>query len=155
MFIYWRISAAIVLVLLALAVVSAQRMGPALLGDATTAAASGGWAGYNKGYDGQRFAALDQINTTNVSQLKPLCELTMGEGGTFQTGPVVIGNTMFLTTARSTVSMNATTCAVNWRQVDARELSAWRRRDVDVVRARPKGGGAVCPGREPGAALRS
>jgi len=120
MFIHWRISAAIVLVL-ALAVVSAQRMGPAHRGDSTTAGASSGWAGYNKGYDGQRFAALDQINTTNASQLKPLCELIMGEGGAFQTGPVVIGDTMFLTTPRTTVSMNATTCAVNWRQVDPSE----------------------------------
>ena len=28
---------------------------------------------------------------------------------------------MFLTTARTTVSMDATTCAVHWRQVDASE----------------------------------
>jgi len=120
MFIHWRISAAIVLVLLALAAVSA-RVGPAHRGDSTTAAANVGWAGYNNGYDGQRFAAFDQINTTNASRLRLVCELIMGEGGTFQTGPVVIGDTMFLTTARTTVSMNATTCAVNWRQIDASE----------------------------------
>jgi alcohol dehydrogenase (cytochrome c) len=122
MFTYLRISGALVLSLLAPAAVSAQSMTygkPARGGDSTTASASVGWAGYNKGYDGQRFAALDQINTSNVSQLKPLCELIMGEGGTFQTGPVVIGDTMFLTTAHTTVSMDATTCAVNWRQVDA------------------------------------
>src|SRR5258705_6423627 len=80
-----------------------------------------GWAGYNKGYDGQRFAALNEINTKNASRLKPLCELTLGEGGAFQTGPVVSGDTMFLTTARATISMNATTCAVNWRHVDSSE----------------------------------
>jgi glucose dehydrogenase len=27
------------------------------------------WPGYNNTYDGQRFAALNQINTGNVSQL--------------------------------------------------------------------------------------
>src|SRR5258705_7503557 len=80
-----------------------------------------GWAGYNKGYDGQRFAALNEINTKNASRLKPLCELTLGEGGAFQTGPVVSGDTMFLTTARATILMNATTCPVNWRHVDSSE----------------------------------
>lgn len=51
MVIYWRISAAIVLVL-AFAAVSARRMtpgGPAHRGDAKTASASVGWAGYNNG----------------------------------------------------------------------------------------------------------
>lgn len=124
MFTHARIRAIVILSLIVLAAVTAQRMlpgEPSNGGTSTTAAASVGWAGYNKGYDGQRFAALDQINTTNVSRLKPLCELTMGEEGAFQTGPVVIGDTMFLTTARTTVSMDATTCAVHWRQVDASE----------------------------------
>src|SRR6476620_11724888 len=78
-----------------------------------------GWPGYSNTYDGQRFAAFDQINTSNVSQLKTLCELKLGEEGPFQTGPVIIDDTMFLTTAHTTVAMNATTCAVHWRHVDA------------------------------------
>jgi len=60
-----------------------------------------GWL--QQGYDGQRFAALDQINTTNASQLKPLCELIMEKGARFRPGPVVIGDTMFLTTPRHAV----------------------------------------------------
>jgi alcohol dehydrogenase (cytochrome c) len=77
------------------------------------------WPGYNNQPDGQRFAALDQIDTTNVAKLKPVCELRLGEEGAFQTGPVVIGDTMYLTTAHTTVAMNAATCSVLWRQVDA------------------------------------
>lgn len=62
--------------------------------DARSASENVGWAGYNNGYHGQRFAALDQINTRNVAQLKSVCELKLGEEGPFQTGPVVIGDTM-------------------------------------------------------------
>jgi alcohol dehydrogenase (cytochrome c) len=87
--------------------------------DARSASENVGWVGYNNGYHGQRFAALDQINTRNVAQLKSVCELKLGEEGPFQTGPVVIGDTMFLTTAHTTVAMNATTCAVKWRHVDS------------------------------------
>ncbi|MFL5541854.1 MAG: PQQ-binding-like beta-propeller repeat protein, partial [Longimicrobiaceae bacterium] len=78
-----------------------------------------GWLGYNNTHDGRRFSPLDQINTRNVSQLKPVCELRMGEEGPFQTGPIVVGDTMFLATSHTTVAMNATTCAVFWRHVDA------------------------------------
>jgi alcohol dehydrogenase (cytochrome c) len=54
-----------------------------------------------------------------VTQLKPVCELSVGEEGGFQTGPVVIGDTMFLTTAHTTVAMNAQTCALIWRTLDS------------------------------------
>jgi alcohol dehydrogenase (cytochrome c) len=77
------------------------------------------WPAYNNTYDGQRFSTLGQINTQNVSNLKQVCELRLGEEGPFQTGPVVVGGTMFLTTAHTTVAMDATTCAVRWRHVDA------------------------------------
>jgi len=83
------------------------------------AAENVGWPGYSNTHDGQRFARLDQINTSNVEQLKTVCELKLGEEGPFQTGPVVIGDTMFLTTAHTTVAMDSTTCAVHWRHVDA------------------------------------
>jgi alcohol dehydrogenase (cytochrome c) len=81
------------------------------------------WPGYNNGHDGQRFAALDQINTSNVSQLKRVCELQLGEEGPFHNGPVVIGDRMFITTAHTTVAINATNCFVYWRHVDARSGS--------------------------------
>jgi alcohol dehydrogenase (cytochrome c) len=76
------------------------------------------WPAYNNTADGQRYSPLDQINTKNVSQLKRVCELQLGEEGPFQTGPVVVGDRMFLTTAHTTVALNATNCFVHWRHAD-------------------------------------
>ena len=76
------------------------------------------WPSYNRTLDGQRYSPLTQITTRNVTQLKPVCELVVGEEGGFQTGPVVVGDTMFLTTAHSTVAMNAANCALLWRKID-------------------------------------
>lgn len=80
--------------------------------------ANDSWPSYNRTLDGQRFSPLNEITASNVSRLKPLCEFGMGEEGGFQTGPVVIGDTMFLTTAHTTVAMNATTCGPIWRSID-------------------------------------
>src|SRR5919199_1719669 len=78
-----------------------------------------GWPSYNNSYDGQRYTALSQIDTRNVSRLKPVCELKLGEEGPFQTGPLVIGETMFLTTAHTTAAISATTCFLRWRHIDS------------------------------------
>lgn len=43
----------------------------------------------------------------------------MGEEGGFQAGPVVIGDTMFVTTAHTTVALNAGTCGLIWRHIDS------------------------------------
>jgi glucose dehydrogenase len=65
-----------------------------------------GWPSHNNSYDGQRYAALSQIDTRNVSRLEPVCELKLGEQGPFQTGPLVVGETMFLTAVHTTVVMS-------------------------------------------------
>ena len=49
------------------------------------------WPSYNRTLDGQRYSPLAQVTTANVAALKPVCEMTMGEEGGFQTGPVVAG----------------------------------------------------------------
>lgn len=81
------------------------------------AAAAADWPMYNNGYDSQRYSPLDQIDTTNVGRLQRICDLTLGESSPFQTGPLVIGNVMVLTTSHTTVAMDATTCSVLWRNV--------------------------------------
>jgi alcohol dehydrogenase (cytochrome c) len=91
-----------------------------LLSGAAPRGADVGWGGYNNDLQGRRWSPLDQVNVGNVARLKPVCELKMGERGPFQTGPVVVGDTMFLTTAHTTVAMDATTCAVRWRHLDSR-----------------------------------
>ncbi len=76
------------------------------------------WPSYNRTLDGQRFSPLNQVTTSNAAQLAPVCEFGMGEEGGFQTGPVVVGDTMFLTTAHTTVAINAANCALIWRAID-------------------------------------
>lgn len=76
------------------------------------------WPSYNRTLDGQRFSPLAQITPANVTRLRTVCEFSVGEEGGFQAGPVVIGDTMFVTTAHTTVALNARNCALIWRNVD-------------------------------------
>ena len=77
-----------------------------------------GWAMYNMGYDGVRSSPLADITVKNVATLRPVCRVKLGEEGTLQAGPVVVGETLFVTTAHSTAALNATTCQPIWRFVD-------------------------------------
>ncbi|MFL5561852.1 MAG: pyrroloquinoline quinone-dependent dehydrogenase [Gemmatimonadaceae bacterium] len=76
------------------------------------------WHSYNRGYDGQRYADIDQITPANVGTLAPVCQVKLGEEGPFQAGPLVLGDTLIITTARTTAALNATNCAQIWRHVD-------------------------------------
>jgi alcohol dehydrogenase (cytochrome c) len=102
-----------------LAVAACDRTSERLAAGSVNGRGGADWRSYNGSLDGQRYAALDQIDRSNVAQLRPICELRLGEEGPFQTGPVVVGDTMFLTTAHTTVAMHAATCAVFWRHVDS------------------------------------
>ena len=85
---------------------------------ASTETGNVGWAMYNMSYDGVRSSPLAEINVGNVQSLRPVCRVKLGEEGSFHTGPVVVGDTMFVTTAHSTVALDATTCKLIWRFVD-------------------------------------
>ena len=50
-----------------------------------------GWAMYNMGYDGVRSSPLADITEKNVATLRPVCRVKLGEEGTLQAGPVVVG----------------------------------------------------------------
>ena len=95
-----------------------QQTQPSSVPPSVTVAADESWRSYNRTLDGQRYSPLTQITPQNVTQLKPVCELTVGEEGGFQTGPIVVGDTMYLTTAHTTVAMNAASCALIWRRID-------------------------------------
>lgn len=75
------------------------------------------WRTYNNRYDGQRYSPLAQINKRNVGNLKPVCEAQLGDDGTFQSGPVVIGKYMYVTTAHTVVSMDAANCRIAWQYI--------------------------------------
>src|SRR5574337_800501 len=79
---------------------------------AAPARADTGWPEYNNGYNSQRYSPLTEINTHNVADLKPLCEVKLGEEGAFESGPIVVGDVLYVTTAHTTAAMNAADCQV-------------------------------------------
>jgi PQQ-dependent dehydrogenase (methanol/ethanol family) len=76
--------------------------------------ATDSWLMYNKGYRGERYSNLDQINTTNAGNLKPVCMFQLGELGTFSTGPVMYEGILYVTTHLGTYALDATTCRKLW-----------------------------------------
>lgn len=83
----------------------------------TSQAADGDWPTHNYGHDGQRFSPLSEINKDNVGTLKRACIADLGDNGSYQPGPVVIDGVLYVSTAHTTVAINAKTCAPLWRQV--------------------------------------
>ena len=84
-----------------------------------SATATPGWPSYNMGYDSQRYSKLTQITPDNVGGLRPVCETQVGEMGPLQSGLLVIGRRIYLTTPRTTLAIDAVTCEVLWRHVHA------------------------------------
>ena len=85
---------------------------------ATTLAADGpqtDWPSYNRTLTSERYASLDQINRANVSKLKQLCVYDLRIDSSFQTGPIVIGRTMYATTDKEILAIDAATCQLKWR----------------------------------------
>jgi alcohol dehydrogenase (cytochrome c) len=89
-----------------------------LLSPAPSAYAAGtndtGWAMYNGGYDATRYSPLAQINTKNVGSLREVARFKIPETLSFQCNPVVVGDTMFITTQKSTYAIDARTGKQRW-----------------------------------------
>lgn len=75
------------------------------------------WEGYNKTLDGQRYSLLDQINASNAANLMEVCRVQVAARGSFQSGPVVVGDKLFITTPTDTLAIDPVTCRVIWRNV--------------------------------------
>jgi alcohol dehydrogenase (cytochrome c) len=73
------------------------------------------WPSYNGDPDGDRYSGLRQINRKNADSLRVMCELSLADGDSFETGPVVVGNHLFLTTNNSTFAVDARNCRMIWR----------------------------------------
>lgn len=73
------------------------------------------WPTYNRTLTSERYAPLDQINRKNVSKLKQICEFDFNVDTNFQTGPIVIGSTLYATTDKEILAMDARTCQQKWR----------------------------------------
>jgi alcohol dehydrogenase (cytochrome c) len=78
--------------------------------------AANGWPMYNGTYSADRYSPLDQITRDNVSTLKETGRYQLPETTSFQSGPLVIGDSLFVTTATSTYALNAATGKLLWSQ---------------------------------------
>ena len=73
------------------------------------------WEGYNKSLEGQRYSLLDQINASNAASLIEVCRVPVAARGSLQSGLVVIGDTMFVTTPTDTFALDPVTCRIKWQ----------------------------------------
>jgi PQQ-dependent dehydrogenase (methanol/ethanol family) len=69
---------------------------------------AGTWPTYDGSYSGNRFSALNQINTTNVDRLAPKWMFTLrGAPGTLEVTPVVVDGLMYVTTVNEAYALDA------------------------------------------------
>jgi alcohol dehydrogenase (cytochrome c) len=73
------------------------------------------WITINKDYSSQRYVDSDQITPSNVGQVKEVCELQLNEPAWFNSGLLMVGRTIYVTTMRSTYALDATSCELRWR----------------------------------------
>lgn len=81
---------------------------------ATSTPANTEWPGFNGGYDATRFSPLAQIHTKNVGKLQEVARFQIPETLSFQCGPVVIGDTIYITTVKSTYAIDARSGKARW-----------------------------------------
>ena len=93
----------------------------------STTIAEGDWPGYNRTLTSERFSPLNQISTENVANLKQVCAFDLGEGGNFQSGIIVVNNTLYITTDANTFAIDPATCL--------RLIAIRRRWQLPVARA--------------------
>jgi alcohol dehydrogenase (cytochrome c) len=86
---------------------------------AGTAAAQGNsntdWPSYNRTLLSDRFAPQDEINRANVAKLHPICTYDLGLQTEFETGPIVIGETLYGTSETDIFAIDGNTCQEKWR----------------------------------------
>jgi len=74
------------------------------------------WPLYGRAYDNQRFSPLDQINTTNIHNLKLAWRYKTGKVGSFQTSPIVVDGIMYITTPfNDVIALDAYSGKKIWR----------------------------------------
>jgi alcohol dehydrogenase (cytochrome c) len=79
--------------------------------------APGDWPTFNRTLAGDRFSPLTEIDRSNVARLHVVCTYALPEVTALQTGPIVIGGTMYFTTDTISYAIDAGTCAERWKNV--------------------------------------
>ena len=73
------------------------------------------WPYHNHDLRGSRYSPLLQINRDNAGRLQVACIYQVGSVENFVTGPIVYRGTMYLTTPKLTIAIDAVTCQERWR----------------------------------------
>jgi alcohol dehydrogenase (cytochrome c) len=105
-------AAAVVLGIAAVLPAGAQAPAPVPQSEASPGAQ---WLSYNNRLDGQRFSPLKEITPANVKRLGEVCRVQVDGPTSFHSGLVVVDGTIFTSTGRETVAIDAATCALRWR----------------------------------------
>jgi alcohol dehydrogenase (cytochrome c) len=85
------------------------------------------WLYHTQNYSGTRASPATQITPANAGRLQVGCAFQMGEASSFQSGPLVYGGVMYVTTVHVTAAIDATTCRLKWRHVwTPRANDVWR-----------------------------
>jgi alcohol dehydrogenase (cytochrome c) len=103
------------LTVLSLCGLAALPFAGAAAADSVPALPGSDWEGYNKSLDGERYSLLDQINTSNAASLVEVCRTRIAARGSLQSGLVVVGDSIFVTTATETFAVDPVTCAIRWQ----------------------------------------
>ncbi|SPE33959.1 Pyrrolo-quinoline quinone [Candidatus Sulfopaludibacter sp. SbA6] len=75
----------------------------------------GNWLTYSRDYTGQRYSPLDQINAGNVAKLRVAWMRQVDELDTFETSPIVVDGTLFITAPPNVVeALDAATGRTLW-----------------------------------------
>lgn len=82
---------------------------------ADSSTTSSEWPSYNKTLTSERYSPLNQINTTNIGQLKVLCTYDTHQYTSFEAGPIMVQNALIGTTEHDIFSIDPSTCRENWR----------------------------------------
>lgn len=72
------------------------------------------WLYASHDYAGTRYVPLRQIRPSNAASLRPVCIYRSEQAAPVQTSPLVYNGVMYLTFARATVAIDATTCRALW-----------------------------------------
>ncbi|HEX4681088.1 MAG TPA: PQQ-binding-like beta-propeller repeat protein [Gemmatimonadaceae bacterium] len=99
-----------------LLVAACHRAGaPAAVSSPVERVPPGDWPSYGRTVAGDRFSPLTQIDRSNVARLAQVCEYVLPEVAALQTGPLVVGGTMYFTTDTISYAIDGATCQERWR----------------------------------------
>lgn len=98
-----------------ISIVAALTTATATVASAQPSQTGSDWPSYNRTPTGERFAPQTEITPANAASLRQVCSYDTGLRTSFQTGPIVVGRTMYFTSHDETFAIDAATCRELWR----------------------------------------